>query len=277
MTRDVPTAPEDSPERREARARSFDAVAGSYALVRPAYPSAVFDAIAAVAPPPASVLEIGPGPGFATLPMAERGYRILAIELGPALARVARRRLKGHPQVRIAVADFHVWHLTRAQRFDLVLAASSFHFIDPSTALSAVHAALRPSGWLAQVANHPRPGRVGSRARAFWEATDRLYRRQAPTLAARRGSSPSRIPDRRTDMRRSGLFDPIRRLSWTWRHEYASDGFLGLIDTFSDHRLLPAAERSDLFAAVRDLIDTEFGGCVVREYRTDLYLAQRRG
>jgi SAM-dependent methyltransferase len=111
----------------EVRRRSLDAVAAEYAKHRLGYPAAVFDAIAARVPPPASVLEIGPGPGLAILPMAERGYAVLGVELGANLACVARERLERYPSMRILNADFegrfggvaprlYLTHLHLAQR-----------------------------------------------------------------------------------------------------------------------------------------------------------------
>jgi 16S rRNA A1518/A1519 N6-dimethyltransferase RsmA/KsgA/DIM1 with predicted DNA glycosylase/AP lyase activity len=47
------------------------------------------------------VLEIGCGTGQATVPLAERGSRIVAVELGPAMAAVARRNLARFPAVQV--------------------------------------------------------------------------------------------------------------------------------------------------------------------------------
>ena len=258
-----------------SRAHSFDEVATTYATVRPSYPGAVFDEIARVVAPPARIVEIGPGPGLATLPLAERGYSILGVELGANLARVARDRLAEYPSVEIVRADFHDWLPSPPGSFDLVLAASAFHWIDPVIGYAKASIALRAGGWLALVANHPRPGRIGSRARAFWEATDQLYRRDAPALVARRGIPPQRLPDRRPEMRRSGLFRAPERHTWRWRRSFDRDQYIGLLDTYSDHRTLPRRQRTRLYAAISELIDRDFGGQAPREYRTELYLAQR--
>jgi 16S rRNA A1518/A1519 N6-dimethyltransferase RsmA/KsgA/DIM1 with predicted DNA glycosylase/AP lyase activity len=45
------------------------------------------------------MLEIGPGTGPATVTLAERGYRVVAVELGAAMAAVARRDLARFPAV----------------------------------------------------------------------------------------------------------------------------------------------------------------------------------
>jgi protein-L-isoaspartate O-methyltransferase len=76
-----------------ARLRAtFDEAAERYDRTRPGYPPAVFDDLAELAGvgPGRRVLEIGPGTGQATVPLAERGCRIVAVELGAGLAAVAQ-------------------------------------------------------------------------------------------------------------------------------------------------------------------------------------------
>jgi SAM-dependent methyltransferase len=99
------------------------------------------------------VLEIGPGTGQATLPLAERGCQIVAVELGADLGAVARRNLARFPQVQIVIAGFEDWPLP-AEPFDVVLAATAFYWIDPAVRVSKAADALRPGGMLAIIATH---------------------------------------------------------------------------------------------------------------------------
>lgn len=259
---------------RERRRNSFDAVAATYADARPAYLSAVFDELARLVPPPARVLEIGPGPGVATLPLAERGYAVVGVELGANLAQVARTRLAAYPRVRIVQADFEAWEADDEAPFDLVLAASSWHWLDPATAYGRVHALLRPGGCLALLSNHGRPGRRGSPPRAFWDATGELYRRHAPALATRRGPHP--VPDRRSEVRRSGLFAGVTRRTWWWRRDFDGPAYRALLTTYSDHATLAPAQRTALLDAIGQLIDREFGGRAPLQWMTELVTARRR-
>jgi SAM-dependent methyltransferase len=75
----------------------FDSVAELYDRVRPAYPPAVIDDVAALGP---RILEIGPGTGQATRALVERGAEVTAVERGPQLAAIARRNVP---------ADFETW------------------------------------------------------------------------------------------------------------------------------------------------------------------------
>lgn len=262
------------PADRLTRRRSFDEVADVYAAARPGYPEAAFDAIAERVPPPARVLEVGPGPGTATAPLAVRGYEVVAVELGKTMAATARLRLRRFPNVRVVHADFEAW--SSDEPFDLLLAASSWHWIDPAGSYAAAHRELRPGGWLALLANHPRPGRRGSRIRAFWDLTDEMYRRHAPVILERGMWSPHRMPYTAATLRRSGLFEAVQRITWRWRRDFAVDEYLALLETYSDHRTLPAAQRGALVTAIRRVIETQFGGVVRREYWTHLHLGRAR-
>jgi len=261
---------------REVRRHTFDRVAERYATARPGYPNAVFDAIETVVPPPARVLEIGPGPGQATLPLAERGYSVIGVELGRNMARVARRRLAAYPNVQIVRADFHDWRPSIPGSFDLVLAASAFHWIDDEIGLAAVSRALRANGWLALLWNHTVRGPARSRSRTFWDRTDELYRGHAPSLVPYDGRAERRELDRRAEIRRGGLFHPAQRRSWRWRRQFSAEEYVQLLDTYSDHLAMPADQRGRLYDSLRELIDGSFRGVVVREYLTVLYLAQAR-
>jgi hypothetical protein len=65
------------------------------------------------------------------VPLARRGYEIVALELGAGLAALARRNLAGFPAVEVINVAFEAWPLP-AEPFDAVVAATSFHWIDPS-------------------------------------------------------------------------------------------------------------------------------------------------
>ena len=106
-------------QRDRGRLRStFDQAAELYDRARPRYPPALFDDLAALAGigPGSRVLEIGPGTGQATVALAERGYRVVAVELGAQLAAVARRNLARFPSVEVVTAAFEDWPLPPGSR-----------------------------------------------------------------------------------------------------------------------------------------------------------------
>jgi SAM-dependent methyltransferase len=107
----------------------FDEAAELYDRMRPGYPAKLFEDLAEATGlgPGARVLEIGCGTGQATVALAERGYEIVAVELGASLAEVARRNLARFGSVDVVNAAFEAWPLP-AEPFDVVFCATAFRF-----------------------------------------------------------------------------------------------------------------------------------------------------
>ena len=101
------------------------------------------------------MLEIGCGTGQATVPLAERGYRVVAVEMGTDMAAVARRNLAAFDSVEVVTAVFERWPLP-VEPFDVVFSATAFHWIDPAVRVAKSADALRLGGLLATVGTGPR-------------------------------------------------------------------------------------------------------------------------
>lgn len=109
----------------EEKRATFNQVPELYDQVRPRYPVQLFDDLVALSGVPESgrILEVGAGTGIATLPLAERGYEIVAVEFGADLAAVAAAKLAKFKNVEVVVADFEEWPLPH-EPFDLVTSAT---------------------------------------------------------------------------------------------------------------------------------------------------------
>jgi SAM-dependent methyltransferase len=129
---------------------TFEEAPELYDRVRPDYPDELFDDLARLVGllPGSRVLELGCGTGQATVSLARRGYEVVAVELGAGLANVARKKLAPFAAVRVVNAVFEAWPLP-AEPFDLVFAATSFHWIDRAVRVTKSADALRPGGALA--------------------------------------------------------------------------------------------------------------------------------
>jgi protein-L-isoaspartate O-methyltransferase len=112
---------------------AFDESAAIYQTARPAYPAELFDDLIAATglQPPANLLEIGAGPGTATVDVAQRGFKITAVELGPDLAAQARRNLSGFPLVSVITSSFEAWEPPAEADYDLVYSANVWRWLDP--------------------------------------------------------------------------------------------------------------------------------------------------
>jgi len=242
-------------------------VAALYDRARPPYPAALVDDLAALTGLGSGtrVLEIGPGTGHLSVPLAERGAALLGVELGARLAEIARRRLAPFPDAEIVVADFDRWAAPPAA-FDLVVAATAFHWLAPATRVARCVEALRPGGALAVVHVTWGVGRdpftLASQAcSARWDPEhDPAY--VPPTLAD--------LPDRRDELAPCGRVEHRR---YPCPRTYTARAFCDLLATFSDARALDDAARRGFLACIGDLIGTRFGGSVERQDVYDLYVA----
>jgi len=131
------------------RANSFGGAALNYDTHRPRYPDQLIDDV--LAPGVRRVLEAGAGTGIASMQMIERGADVLAVEPDTRMAAVAQA--KG---IRTEIATFEQWEPT-GRRFDLVVFAASFHWVDPAVALPKVRDILSDGGRLALIWNRLRP------------------------------------------------------------------------------------------------------------------------
>jgi SAM-dependent methyltransferase len=258
---------------RELLRQTFDAVAERYDAARPGYPAATVDDLVelAGAGPGGRVLEIGCGTGQLTVPMVERGLAVTAVELGPELAAVAQRKLGDRAEV--VVGAFEEVPLEPGA-FDLVVAATAFHWIDPAVRLPRAAQLLRPGGALAVIDTvHVLGGTL-----PFWVAVQDCYERWDPenTPPGLRQSRAADVPTEHPELDSSDLFEPPVLHRYEWDARYTAAQYQELLLTYSNHLAMPDADRDGLLGCVRSLIDDRFGGSVVKRYLTELRVARRR-
>nr|WP_258525689.1 class I SAM-dependent methyltransferase [Paenibacillus sp. YN15] len=130
---------------------TFEQAAMRYQQARPDYPEELFDSLirATRLHPDDRLLEIGCATGKATLPLAHRGYRITAIELGRNLAKQARHNL-AETNATVIHANFEDWEPAFSEeRYGLIYAATAWRWIDPKVRYQRAWDWLRPGGHLA--------------------------------------------------------------------------------------------------------------------------------
>lgn len=248
----------------------FDQAAAAYDEARPGYPRELIDKLveAAQLPTRAHILEIGCGTGQITVPLAVRGFEIVAVELGANLARMAAANLKSYPRARVIHADFEMWTWDH-EPFDLVLSAQALHWIDPEIGYPKIRHLLTDSGQLAVVYNLFRGG-----SGAVYQDLDAVYRDRFP----HRDEQEARLALQRSvertmaSIRNSGLFSEPRMFDQPWIETYNTARYIRLLESFSDHRNMDESARMQLIDAVRTIIDNH-GGTIDRPLLATLFLA----
>jgi SAM-dependent methyltransferase len=223
--------------------------------------------------PGSRILELGCGTGQATVPLATRGFEVVAVELGAGLANVARRNVAAFPAVDIVNAAFEEWPLPPAP-FDAVVAATSFHWLDPEVRLAKVADALRPGGALALIATRHVAGGDGP----FFAEVQRCYETLMPgTAEGLRLPSAGDVPHHDgDDFEASALFTRAVFRRYERELTYSTREYRDLLLSYSGHRALASDAREGLLACIGELIDTRFGGRIAKRYMTELTIACRR-
>ena len=255
---------------------TFDAAAERYQQARPEYPEQLCEAMIAAAGLGADdrLLEIGCASGKATLPLARRGFHITCVEPGPALAAVARRNLAGFPEVEVVQSTFEDIDPSGHEPFDLVFAATAWHWLDPAVRYRRAWELLRPGGHLAfWGANHVSP----EGGDPFFTELQQVYDEIGEGLPeGARYSRPGELPDQREDIATSGLFEPVLVRHFDWDVTYDADGYIRLLDTFSGHIAMEPWQRRRLYSEIRRRLDERADGLLRRGWGAVLHVARRR-
>ena len=259
---------------RERLRRTFDQAAQLYQYARPEYPEELFNRLMDVTGLRSGdqVLEVGAGPGKATLPLARRGLRITAIEPGPALASQARHNLSGYP-VEVVEARFEDWAGPPGS-FAAVVAATAWHWVDPQVRYRTAARALRPGGHLViWGAQHVFP--VGGDP--FFVELQEVYDALGETLPEdARWPAPGELAELTAEIEESSLFNIVAVDHFDWTVDYTAEAYIDLLRTFSGHIAMPTADRDQLFTEIRRRIARRPNRTVRRGWGAVLHTAKKR-
>lgn len=256
--------------------RAFGRDPANYDAARPDYPARVYAILAERCglAPGAAVFEIGPGTGLATRHLLAAGADpLVAVEPDERLAAVLSARSLGR-RMQVVNATFEEVELAPG-RFDLGVAATSFHWMEQRAALAKVATLLRPGGWWAMWWNvfgdpaEPDP---------FHEATKQLLSGGVTPSIAPTFRHPFALDQdaRRADLEATGMFEAIEVDLFRWPLVLDTSGMRALYATYSQFAPLAEAEREGLLDALGEIADTQFDGRVERRMVTALYTARRR-
>ncbi len=255
---------------------TFDTVAERYDRARPRYPEELYEELVARTGIAAGdrAVEVGPGTGIATRRLAAFGLRIIAVELGANLAAVARRNLAAFPDVEVVEASFEQWESPAGLSIDLVVAATSWHWVDPDVGYPKAHSLLRPGGHLAcWSATHVFP----EGGDPFFRELQEVYEEIGWGLPADASwPTPADLPDGRAGMVGSGLFEDVSVSRFDWETTYDAEGYIDLLETFSGHIAMEPWQRERLYAEIRRRLGERPGGTARRHWGAVLRVGRRR-
>jgi len=251
--------------------QTFDEAALLYNAARPRYPDALFSTLIDITNigADATLLEIGAGTGQATQPLAQKGFKITAVELGQSLAEIAKNELRNYKNVQVLNTSFEA-AVFSPKSFDLVYAATSFHWIDPAIKFLKTYRLLQDEGYLAIIHTNHISDEKGDK---FFIASLPIYERYhfldnpKPKLPNRAELRPGKIDERLFKLIHFQLFPVIIT--------YTAKDFVKLLNTFSNHLAADKKIQQLFYQDIEDFINKNFGGKIEKHFAMSLTVAQK--
>lgn len=257
---------------RQVGRRAFGLDPAGYHSSRPDYPEWLYQTLCSRCglDRDTATFEIGAGTGTATRQLLDLGADpLIAIEPDPRLADFLRKH-NPDPALEVLVATFEDAELAESA-FDLGVSATAFHWLDEDAALAKVARLLRPGGWWAAFWN---VFGDDSRPDPFHLATRELLDGASSPSAGERGIPFGLETDGRlAALKRTGMFDDVDVRTSTWSLVLDADQTAALYATYSNINV--RSDREVVLAELGRIARDQFGGRVVRNMTTSLYLARR--
>lgn len=263
----------DAEQKRHRLRGGFGADAEAYQRTRPVCPPRAFDDLVALAglAPGDRVAEIGCGTGQATVPLAERGLAVTAVELNAGLAALARRRLAGFPAAEVLITSFEDWE-PPGTPFDAVMAFNSLHWIDPQVRYAKPFGLLRHGG--AMIVGGCRWAQPAT-AERFWTDVQQDYR--AVGYAGDPPPPPERIGRWHFPAEAAAFFEEAACRRYPFDVVYSAGDYLANLASQAGTRELGAARAAEFLSLVRDRLESLGWPQLTATFVGYLTVGRRRG
>ena len=228
-------------------------------------------------------LEIGSGTGKATAPVLNAGYDVTAVEIGANMSEFIIEKFRGHANFRVINAAFEDAVL-QDDCFDLVYAASAFHWVDAQIGCPKVYRILKHGGVFALFRNNA----VQNDGNETYDEIQAVYE-QYYYSHYKSNQRPVKISEMKCEdflkpaethrgFRFESLeqygFNDISMKLYNASRTYAADEYIAFLDTMSDHRALLEENRKALYAGIKKVI-LKHGGQLKIDFIFQLYMGRK--
>jgi SAM-dependent methyltransferase len=263
----------------------FDEIVVNYDRVRWNYPDELFAEIIKYTEKytgtgSKKALEIGAGTGKATAPILNAGYSVTAVEMGANMSEFLLAKYKEYKNFNVVTAAFEDVKLEESS-YDLIYAASAFHWVDAEIGCPKVFRLLKPGGTFALLRNNVYTADgdpLYEEIQAAYQKHYFSYYTSKQRWSRHSYDDLSEPPGILNGFGFEGLsaygFGDIFMKFCEKTFTYSADAFVALMDTMSDHRELPEDNRAALYAGIKEAI-IKHGGQFSQDSVFTLYMGRK--
>lgn len=257
----------------EQRKTWYSDVADAYNRTRPRYPKELINRAINIANLSAdnTILEIGCGPGIATVEFANLGFSLVCLEPSQDASNFARLNCANYPNVEIKTITFEEWEL-EPKRFNAVLAATSIHWVSPDIAYAKAAASLQDRGSLILLWNMtPQPDYE------VYQLLQEVYQIHAPSLGKHETQDIQleQVEKFGQSVINSGYFKNLVSEQIACEASYSIDDYLSLLSTLSPYIALSVEKRTSLFDGLREVLENNGFSNIQVSYLSAFHIAEK--
>lgn len=249
----------------------FNQAADYYDKYRPGYPQEIIDSLISLTgiTVDSDLLEIGCGSGKATEQLIGNGFNILGIDPGEDLVRIGNERFK-NDNVNFVKGRFEE-HDFGQQKFDVIYAAQSFHWVPQPIGYQKCADVLKDNGYLALLWN-------------MYVLNDNDTDTELLEISERYGGIADFVSEAECEHRidsivsqivDSKLFEKPTVIRKLWKQDYTADDFYGF--ALTGNRFMQNSDENKK-KAYNDIVALaeKNAGIIERPYLCVLYIAKKK-
>ena len=253
----------------ELRRAWYSPVADIYYEARPDYPQELIDLAIALTnlDSDSKILELGCGPGNATIPFAKSNIAITCIEYNREFCSQAQQNSKPFPKVKICHSSFAEWQLEE-NNYDVVLSANAFYQLPQQESYAKAAAALKDNGFIVLLWNLTPELKY-----EIYQSVEGIFQTYVPSLVRYEGkdTQASILEGFAQNIRDSGYFkDPVTQ-QLECQITYSIEQYLNLLRTL---RRIDSEVQKLFFTELREGLQ-QWGNQVDISFLSAVHLAQK--
>ncbi len=231
-------------------AESFGKINSLYDRARVGYPNHLINDIITYSGTTqhGKVLDVGCGSGQATIPFAQRGYNVIALDISQEMIELVKNKCSTFHNVSFKVGSFEDVELY-PEHLDIIVSGMAWHWISPEKRLEKAHRILKSSGAIALIWSYQLREKSDF-IKSVGKILDNYGR-------VNRGPTGSRVPDIANhvyhEAKESKLFVDVEIKEYAEEFKFSKQRYIDLVTSYGWVQLLPEEKRRSLIYKLTEL------------------------